>query len=71
MRIYDRDPKTNDLTLVKKISTHSGCDNLEIAEDGKTVYLGYVRLCFCVSDPNCSQYQVINIIIGAGVIPKD
>lgn len=48
MRIYDRNPKTNDLTLVKKISTHSGCDNLEIAEDGKTVYLGYVRLFFFV-----------------------
>ena len=40
MNIYDRDENTNDLTLVKKVNTFSGCDNLEMAEDGKTVYLG-------------------------------
>jgi len=40
MHIYDRNPKTNDLTLVKKVNTYSGCDNLEVAQDGKTVYLG-------------------------------
>ena len=39
MNIYDRNPKTNDLTLVKKVSTLSGCDNLEVADDGN-IYLG-------------------------------
>jgi len=40
MNIYDRDSKTNELSLVKKVGTFSGCDNLEMADDGKTVYLG-------------------------------
>ena len=40
MNIYQRDIKTNNLTLIKKVNTMSGCDNLEMAQDGKTVYLG-------------------------------
>eukprot|EP01084_Bolivina_argentea_P190815 327795_1 len=40
MNIYDRNVKTNELKLVKKVDTFSGCDNLEMSQDGKTVYLG-------------------------------
>lgn len=40
MNIYDRNIKTNELTLHKKVNTMSGCDNLEMSEDGKTIYLG-------------------------------
>eukprot|EP00485_Elphidium_margaritaceum_P009962 CAMPEP_0202688598 /NCGR_PEP_ID=MMETSP1385-20130828/4093_1 /ASSEMBLY_ACC=CAM_ASM_000861 /TAXON_ID=933848 /ORGANISM="Elphidium margaritaceum" /LENGTH=398 /DNA_ID=CAMNT_0049343613 /DNA_START=17 /DNA_END=1213 /DNA_ORIENTATION=- len=40
MNVYDRDTITNELALVKKVSTMSGCDNLEMSQDGKTVYLG-------------------------------
>ena len=39
MNIYDRNEKTNDLTLVKKVSTFSGCDNIELSDDGN-IYLG-------------------------------
>lgn len=40
MNIYKREEGSNDLVLEKKVNTFSGCDNLEMAADGKSVYLG-------------------------------
>ena len=39
LNIYDRDTVTNNLNLVKKVSTFSGCDNIEWSDDGN-IYLG-------------------------------
>ena len=40
MNIFDRNAQTNELVLDKRVNTFSGCDNLEVAQDGRTIYLG-------------------------------